>query len=492
MSTLRIGWAGTDLTPGRPVLITGQFHSRVSEGVMDPVTATAMALESGEPGQPDATRFVMVSCDLVAIPDGLRDAVRAHVRHAVPELPPRAVILNATHTHAGPEIRTEKDGAAIGGGMVTGWEGVDLGAMAPAEYVETISKRIADAVARAWAAREPAGMGFGLGHAVLSHNRRISYANGETRMYGKTDDPAFSHVEGYEDHSLNLMAFWNAGRRLTGIVVNVPCTAQVTEHIYEVSADYWHEAREELRRRLGKDLFILPQISAAGDQSPHIQIGLAAEERMWRLAGRTQRQDMAVRIADAVCAILPLAEKEIDWAPAAAHRVETVALTRRPLSEQDVSEARAEAERSRKQYETLRAELEAHPELKNRPRWYKDITHAYRRGTWYEAVVRRFEIQKTESTLPVEVHAGRLGAVAFATSPFEYYLDFGMQIKARSRAVQTFLIQHVGFGTYVPSLRATAGRSYGAVPASTPVGPEGGRELALWCVDAVNAFWPPA
>lgn len=35
-----------DLTPAKPVLIAGQFHARISEGVMDPITATVLVIES--------------------------------------------------------------------------------------------------------------------------------------------------------------------------------------------------------------------------------------------------------------------------------------------------------------------------------------------------------------------------------------------------------------------------------------------------------------
>ena len=52
-----------------------------------------------------------------------------------------------------------------------------------------------------------------------------------------------------------------------------------------------------------------------------------------------------------------------------------------------------------------------------------------------------------------------------------------------------FLVQHVGSGTYVPTVRAIAAGSYGAVPASTPIGPEGGRELADRTVELINALW---
>jgi len=91
--------------------------------------------------------------------------------------------------------------------------------------------------------------------------------------------------------------------------------------------------------------------------------------------------------------------------------------------------------------------------------------------------------------LPIEVHVARLGDLAFASNPFELYLDYGMQIQARTRSVQTFLIQLTGPGSYVPTERSVAGGAYGAVPASTEVGPEGGRILADWTVQAVNAFW---
>ncbi len=481
---LHVGWASVDLTPDQPVLVTGQFYARVSEGVMDPITATALALESA------TARAVMVSCDLVAIPDGLRDAVRDVVRRLLPELDPTLVFLNATHTHAAPEVRVASDNQQFGGGNVpTMRVGVELDVMPVTDYLAFASQRIAEAVVQAWTERAPGRIGFGLGQAVVGRNRRISYFGGESRMYGNTDDPHFSHVEGYEDHNVNVLGVWDAECRLTGLVVNLACPSQVSEHSFQLSADYWHDTREELRRRLGSGLFVLAQNSAAGDQSPHIQLGKAAEARMWRLTGRTQRQEIAVRIADTVTAMLPYIEAETKWNPSFAHRVETVQLSRRLLTEQDVLDAQAEAERLRVQYDTLRNELEAHPEQRAEPRWYVGITGAYRMMIWNESVAVRFHRQQTEPTVPFEIHVLRLGDVVFASNPFEYYLDFGMQIKARSKAVQTFLIQHVGGGTYVPTERAIAGRSYGAVPASTPIGPAGGRELAEWTIDAINALW---
>jgi hypothetical protein len=485
---LRIGWAATDLTPDQPVQLAGQFHARVSEGVLDPVTATALVLAAGDSCALDDVA-VLVSCDLVAIPDSLKAAVRERVAAALPELDPRCLCLNGTHTHTAPEVRVDSDYRAFGGGISSMGMPVALPGMTPAAYVAFAAGRIADAVAAAWRARRPGTVSHGLGHAVVGRNRRSAYAGGESRMYGNTATAEFSHIEGYEDHAVNLLATWDAAGTLTGLVVNVACPSQVSEHLFQVSADYWHETRQELRRRFGSALFVLPQCSAAGDQSPHIQWGKAAEERMWRLAGRTQREEIAVRIADAVAATLPAMARERVDAPRLRHAVETVELARRRLSQADVDEALAEVAPLLARFEQLHGELEAHPDKRLEPRWYVPVTQCYRRMKWCEGVKLRFELERTQPRLPVEVHVLRLGDVAFASNPFEYYLDYGVQIKARSPAVQTFLVQLAGAGTYVPTARAIAGRSYGAVPASTPVGPDGGRELVEWTLAALGGLW---
>jgi hypothetical protein len=487
-TTLRIGWASVDITPAEPVQLAGQFHVRISEDVRDPVTATALALAAGDAEDAGAA-IVLVSCDLVTIPDSLRDSVRARVAAAEPGLDPRCIVLNATHTHTAPEVRVPEDFELLGGGISSAGIDISLPAMDPRDYTTFAATRIAGAVIAAWRDRAPGAIGYGLGHAVIGHNRRIAYDGGVSRMYGDTAADGFSHIEGYEDHDVNLLATWNGAGTLTGLAVNVACPAQVSESEYRISADYWHETREVLRRRLGDELFVLPQCSAAGDQSPHVQWRRAAEARMLRLTGQTERQAIATRIADAVEAVLPAIAGARTSDAALHHVVETVELSRRRLSEADVAEAQAQVDDLRATYERLKRELAEQPELRGAPRWYVDVTRSYRRMAWWQGVVRRFEMEKTAKTLPIEAHVVRLGDVAIATNPFEYYLDFGVRIKARSPAVQTFVVQLTGAGTYVPTERAVAGKSYGAIPASTPVGPAGGRELVEWTVRALRDLW---
>ena len=502
---LRIGWATADLTPEDPVVLTGFSRARVSEGVLDPITATVLVIESAKDGGA-ADSVVMVSCDIISISDELRDRVRARVKDALPEIDANAVVLNATHTHCGPETRTKPDLAKKLGEdgleMPLAWSrwGIDLGAMSPVDYADFAADRIAKAIEQAWKGRKPGGVSFGLAHAVVGHNRLTAYADGTSRMYGKVDQPNFSHVEGYEDHSVNLLYTWNSDGELTGVLINLATPSQASGGS-RVSADFWHDTRVELRKRFGEALFVFPQCSAAGDQSPVVLVNKKAEARMERLTGRSRRQQTAVRITDAVASILPVMKETIDWNPTFAHRAEQVELSRRRLSEEDIKTPRKthhrpqletveEAfDRLREEYRTLREKIEEHPEVKEKRGWFNEITGVYWRMARASRVLDRFELQKTQPTMPVEVHVIRIGDMAIATNPFELYIDFGTQIKARSKAVQTFVVQLAGKGTYLPTERSVAGGAYGAIPESTEVGPEGGRELVDQTLVLLDSLW---
>ncbi len=491
---LSVGWAQTDITPDKPVLIAGQFHARVSEGVMDPVTATVLALESGS-GE-SSEKVFLISCDIVGISDGTRDDAKGSLRNTIrekitakiPGVSPEKIVINATHTHTAPYCHTATSSKEL--------YGVELDVMSPAECIQFISDKISVAAEQAWKSRTPGGISYGLGHAVVGRNRLQASFNGKSIMYGNTNREDFSHMEGYEDHSVNLLYTWDKQDNLTGIVVNVPCPSQVTEGLFVISADYWHETRVEIRKRLGENIFILPQCSAAGDQSPHIMIGAKAETRMQKImfpdleevGDRTVglRKDIAIRIADAVTSVLPYMKDNIEWNPKVKHHLEVVELSRRLIGPEDVNDGKKEAERYEKEFKKMLDEIEKNPALKEKPHWYTQITIAHTRMNRGNSVKDRYELQKRQPKMPVEVHILRIGDMVIATNPFEYYLDYGMRIKARSAAIQTFIVQLTGSGSYIPTSRSVAGGAYGAVPASTLIGPEGGQELVEKTLELID------
>lgn len=452
---LTVGGATVSITPAQPIALAGQMHTRVSQSVESPVTATALAIESRE-GDKVLDQAVLVSCDLVAIDPAVLDRVRAQLKRRVPNLDAAKVVLSATHTHTAP-VMTEGD-----------YEIPKEGVMQPAEYAEFLVAQVADVVERAWNSRRPGRVGWGLGHAVVAQNRRSVYADGRAQMYGPTDRADFRGIEGSEDQGVEVLFFWDREGKLFATAVNVACPAQEVEGGSAVNADFWHEIRESLRARHGKDLLVLGWTGAAGDQSPHLMYRKRAEERMRELRGLTRLQELSKRIVAAWDEAYDGARKQQHPDAALVHKVATIELPVRKVTEAEAAEAKAKVEMLSK-------------DPRNR-----------RLVVWHGDVVKRFERQKAGTANPfaMELHVIRLGDVAIATNVFELFTEFGIQMKARSRALQTFVIQLAGPGSYVPTGRAARGGGYSAIVESNLVGPEGGQVLADRTVELINSLWP--
>lgn len=466
---LRVGWSSADITPDHPAFIVGQFHGRLPEEPAQPLTITALVLDNGE----GCAAFV--SCDLIGIFAEIESAIRIRIASAVPELNSGTVILNATHTHTAPAMGGSRDYLPTEVRERLAPHVPDATA-----YRDTVIARIADAVADAWQRRTPGKVAWGIDFAVVGRNRRWVDRDGKSTMYGNIGVPHFSHIEGYEDHSVNVLATYDPAGALTGVVVNVPCPSQVGEHDYRFSADYWHDTRLALRQQFGDALYVMPQCSTAGDQSPRPFYDKAALARMERLRNQTQRAAIAARLARAVGdAVATIGAEATDDLPLRTATV-VINLPLNRISAQDAEAARREAEVLEAERDAEIKKFSDNPDLLKEPRWYVPLTRTMRRGGWFRGVVTRYEQMKEnpDAARTVVIRGVRLGDVAFACNPFEYYLDYGIMIKARSPFLQTFLIQLAGSGSYVPSLRSTLGGGYGSVPASNPIGPEGGLILA--------------
>ncbi|MGB9677687.1 MAG: hypothetical protein ACPLZ9_03625, partial [Candidatus Ratteibacteria bacterium] len=456
MGKLLIGWEEVNITPEKPVCLCGQFHARISEGIKDPITTTILVLK--DIGSEEY--IIWISCDLVVIPFEFKERIIKEIRKILPDIDDKRIIINATHTHTAPEPGGDVF-RGTSGKKLKDIYGIELPAMEIEEFIKFASERISYGVKNALEKKKEGGISYGISFAVVGRNRRVSYYDGHSEMYGKTDNPDFSHIEGYEDHSINLMATYDKDKNLTGLIVNVACPSQVSENEFLISADFWHEVREELKKRFGENIYILPQCSSAGDQSPHILINKKAEERMCILSERTERQEIATRIANGIEKILKFIEKDICYNPKFSYIYKKIYLPRKKISEEELNFCLIEAEKYYKEYEKLKNELEKNLKKKKEKRWYIPITYNYRRAQWYMSVKDKYETQKKEPKLEVDIHVLRIGDIVFATNPFECYLDYGIQIKARSKAIQTFIVQLTGPGTYLPTERSIKDGGYG-------------------------------
>jgi hypothetical protein len=474
---LSIGWTSVDITPPEPVALCGQFNLRLSKRVNDPLTATALALEARDTnGVLD--QAVMVSADVVCIRRVDLERVRSLVKPRVPDLDSAKIVLNTTHTHTAPVLVDAREQNLHPHDLMATfvYRVPEKGVMQPQDYVEQFAARVADAVVGAWKSRKPGGVSWALSYAVVGHNRRAHYSTGRSQMYGPTDQPDFDGFESTTDPGVELLFTWDAERKLTGVAVNLACTSQEVESADYVSADFWHDARTELRRRHGEGLFILPLCGAAGDQSPHLLFRKQAEATLRQRKGNlTPRQEIGQRIATAVNAGLDLARTDIRSEAPFIHKTMIIPLPVRKVTPQ-------EYEAAQKGYQELEAKgldaLESPDYI-----WWRIKKN----------IVARYEIQDRQSVYTTEIHTLRLGDIAIATNPFELYLDYGLRLKARSPAEQTFVVQ-LACDTlgYLPTERGVSGGHYSAEIMSNVIGPEGGRLLVERTLEALKGMWPPA
>lgn len=433
-------------------MLQGQMRVRVANKTLDELTLNAMAIDGG--GGSDA-QSILISCDVAMISRDLLADARALLAKALPDFPAGNLILSATHTHT----------SLVYAGTFYVHPGGDV--MTPRECHDFLAQRIASVAKDAWNNLAPASCARAFEHAVVGHNRRPQYTDGSTQMYGKAARPDFTWIEGYEDHSVDILFTWNDRDQLTGIVLLVPCPSQVDEHLEAYSADYWHEVRLELRKRHGESLTVLGLCGAAGDQSPHFVLLGPQEAEMRARRGVSERQEIALRLADAVDRALACTTPQ-DGNVTVRHLAKDVELTPRQVSK---------VERDR--CEAIRADA---------------IRGLDPQSWWPKLLQRSIDMHDGKVVAPpfkVELHALRIGDAVLATNPFELFVDYGMRIKARSKAGQTFISQLTnGTGLYLPTERAVQGGGYGAMPAVCEVGPEGGAELVehtLSLIDAVMA-----
>jgi len=454
---LLVGGATVSITPAEPVAVDGQFPARIARTVENPVMATAVALERRD-GDRALEQAVMVSCDLVGIRGTIQEDLRRRLAGRLPDLDLRKIVLTATHTHTAPV--TEDGIYRIPG------EGV----MHPPQYVEFLVGRLCDVVERAWKARKPGGVSWALGHAVVGHNRRTVYADGKAQMYGPPGQAEFRRFESGEDHGVEMLFFWDREAHPIAVAINVACPSQVVESRSTVNADFWHDVRERLRERHGKELLVLGWPAASGDQSPHPMLRKESEARMLQLRGLSETAEIARRIAREVEDVFELARRDVRTDVPFIHRVEDLRLPRRWIKEEELAEAKARVK-------AISEKSQEDPEDFLRRKWHQDV-------------VDRYASREKDPEFAVELHVLRVGDIAIATDPFELFLDYGLRIQARSKAVQTFVLQlSCGWGGYLPTREAVEGGGYSAVIESGIVGPEGGQILVDRTVEMINALW---
>ena len=211
-------WAGAAKTQITPA-IGGLLQSGMtvtSTGVLDDLYSTAVVLDDG------STKVALVGNDLIYMEASLAAAIRAQIT-AQTGIPGDHVLLNASHTHSGPSI------------SVLSPDPVDM------EFREWVIQRIADTVARADAALEPASLAIGEAEGLFAINRR------------KVVDGTSSMLPNYEDTVDNRARVLRVDRldgSVLAILFSVACHGTGFDYRGNpvIGGDYISPAKDEIER----------------------------------------------------------------------------------------------------------------------------------------------------------------------------------------------------------------------------------------------------
>ena len=493
MSKVLIGWAEESLVPSKKVPLAGQFYERISEYVETEITATAMAVESGD------EQAIIVSCDLTSIQPRLLNAVREKFAKTNSEVSPDKLIVGATHTHTSvkyadgfspvvqildefmPPEKKYKELVSVDDSVIT-----------PAEAVDFLSDKIVAAANKAWQNRAGAMYANAFGRAVVGFCRRVTYLDGSAQMWGDTNVGDFVALEGGNDSGVELLYIYDENKKLTGIVANIACPSQILEHRSFISADYWGEAKKRLRKEFGDDIYLLPMGGAGGDQCPRDLVRWVEPETpvndpnikrpnvLDRVAGPSMFdlsgcRLVGKRVANEIISVYEeITDDDIKAEIPFTHKSLVFDLPLRKATIEDYNKAVREIE---------------YFVNKNSDKDSFDFSDTAAMHV-YAGDIRRFREQQNKEIVPTEVHIIRFGDVALTTNPFELFLDYGNYMKARSHAKQTFVMQLTcGRLGYLPTEKAEKGGHYSAYISSGNVGHEGGDLLARRTVTEINEMF---
>jgi len=195
-----VGLAQVDITPEEPVRMGGYAgRTTPSQGVLDPLLAKAMVVEWSE-----GERGVIITTDLVGVDADFAAVVCDDIKKAT-GLERRQIIINYSHTHAGP---------IFGMRYLQCWEASNDELDVISRYNDLLRGRLVEAVEAALADLNPARLSWAAGAASFAMNRRKPTAKGVTNA---------PNPRGYVDRSVPVLRIADLAGRLRGVLFGYAC-----------------------------------------------------------------------------------------------------------------------------------------------------------------------------------------------------------------------------------------------------------------------------
>jgi hypothetical protein len=386
--------------------IMGQLYIRKCKYIMDDLEANCVFLSDGD------NKIIIIGCDLATLLPAFAEKVRKHIEKST-GVPSENIYIFCTHTHTGPNTAGLLPDDPIN-----------------KEYLEELEMHLADLAGKTVSSAREAKIAYGKGKALIGYNRRVCWMDGSHTMYGNTKRPDFAGIEGPEDPTHCVISIVDKDNKYIAIIHNNACHSTCVESENLASADYPGEARRIIRHIL--DIENLPVVyiqGASGDLSPW---DLMNPDK--RVPGVQRMREIGATLASETMNIIAKSDYISDTIIKTA--TETISMKVRIPDEKEIENARkifdeGEQKSGRGNYVLQWSILELYNDYKDNP----------------------FE--------EVSVNAIRIGDCCIATNPYEYYCQFGVDIRRRSPSKITMIGQLAnGWYGYCPTIYGVMGGGY--------------------------------
>lgn len=227
----KAGAASAKITPEKPLRMAGYAgRKEPAEGTEQDLYAKALAVEDAA-----GNRAVFLTLDLIGVIEQLRADVTSQVQEQY-DLPPQALLMNASHTHCGPAYGRED----------------------AKEYYDVLVPTLVKTIGAALEKMQPAQLSWSAARCSVAMNRRTPTATG----YRNHPNP-----DGRVDHQVPVLRVDDANGELKAVMFGYACH-NTTMGFRKWLGDYAGFAQEYFEKD-HPGVTALFMMGCGGDQNPY-------------------------------------------------------------------------------------------------------------------------------------------------------------------------------------------------------------------------------
>lgn len=452
--TMKAGFAEADITPEIGMEQPGGYGKVFHKTLHDACKARVAVFDDGR------KRAALIGLDALMVPRALVLAARREIE-ARCGIPGEAVLINASHSHSSGPTGMVQPGDFDDAPPLLRSLGYEKSSAADPRYLKQVQAQIVKAVCDANDRRGEMLCGAGSGiEDKAAFNRRFRMTNGRTFTHPGQGNADMIKPAGPIDPEVGVIAGWTRDGKLEGCVVNYACHATTNPGGISANWIYWME--KAIRGFYGQHVIVVFLQGACGDitqvdnRNPYQQPGSVEWAEL--VGGRVGAEAVRTMLSMYRGTLTP-----VDY------RSKVLRIPRRRPSPEKVRESMALVQREP-----------------------KDV--GVTEWTFAKETVMLDHLVRREPVADVEVQVIQVGNAVVVSNPAEYFVDFGLEIKAKSRFPFTFPAElSNGCVGYVPTEEALSESGGGYETRLTyysNLEPAAGRLIANTGIQLANQLTP--